>query len=161
MVFAAVDFPLNYAFYARNNTLLPALVGVASVGVYVAAALALVGPLGFIGLVWADTAKQAAHALVMAALLGWAVGALGAGVRRGLAQIAVAAAIMAATTALLSWALRALTVSLGAGAVDHWSNDLLQVLIAGGGGLLAYVAVLWRLRFEEVLLVWRRVRGGV
>ena len=28
MLFAAIDFPLNYAFYARNNTLLPALVGV-------------------------------------------------------------------------------------------------------------------------------------
>ena len=161
MVFAAVDFPLNFAFYARNNTLLPALVGVASVAVYSAVALALVGPLGFVGLVWADTAKQAAHALVMAALLGWTVGALGAGVRRGLAQIAVAAAAMAGVTALLSWALRALAVSLGAGDVDSWSNDALQLLIAGGGGLLVYVAVLWKLRFEEVLLVWRRVRRSV
>ena len=34
MVFAALDYPLNFAFYARNNTLLPALVGVASVAVY-------------------------------------------------------------------------------------------------------------------------------
>ena len=161
MVFAAVDFPLNFAFYARNNTLLPALVGVASVGVYVAVALALVGPLGFTGLVWADTAKQAAHALVMAALLAWTVGALGAGVRRGMAQIGLAAAAMAAVTAVLSWTLRALTVNLGGGDVDHWSNDALQVLIAGGGGLLVYVAVLWRLRFDEVLLVWRRVKRGV
>ena len=91
----------------------------------------------------------------------WTVGALGAGLRQGMAQIAVAAAAMALITALLSWALRALTVSLGAGDVGHWSNDVLQVLIAGGGGLLVYVAVLWRLRFDEVLLVWRRVRSGV
>ena len=28
MIFAAVDFPLNFAFYARFNTWLPALVGV-------------------------------------------------------------------------------------------------------------------------------------
>ena len=49
MLFAAVDFPLNYAFYARNNTLWPALVGVVSVGVYAVVALALVEGAGYLG----------------------------------------------------------------------------------------------------------------
>ena len=69
MVFAAIDFPLNYAFYARQNTLLPALVGVASVGVYVVVALTLLDHIGYLGLVWADTAKQAGHAVIISALL--------------------------------------------------------------------------------------------
>src|SRR5690606_18643183 len=78
MLFAAVDYPLNFAFYARFNTWLPALVGVISVGIYTVVALALIEPLGYIGLVWADTAKQAGHALIMVFLLWRVVGRLGA-----------------------------------------------------------------------------------
>ena len=90
MLFAAVDFPLNFAFYARNNTLLPALVGVVSVGVYVVAALTLVQPLGYLGLVWADTAKQAAHLIIMVLLLWRVVGRLGAHTVQGFGQVAFA-----------------------------------------------------------------------
>ena len=96
MIFAAVDFPLNFAFYARHNTLLPALVGVVSVGVYTIVALALVEPLGYLGLVWADTAKQLAHMVIMVLLLWRVVGPLGAGTVRGFALVALAAAVMAA-----------------------------------------------------------------
>ena len=87
MLFAAVDFPLNFAFYARNNTLLPALVGVVSVGVYIAVALILVQPLGYLGLVWADTAKQAAHLIIMVLLLWRVVGRLGAHTLQGFGQV--------------------------------------------------------------------------
>src|SRR4029453_10241694 len=69
MIFAAVDFPLNYAFYARNNTQLPALIGVLSTGAFWVVTFALVASLGYLGLVWADSAKQASHALMMAVLL--------------------------------------------------------------------------------------------
>lgn len=65
LTFAAVDWPLNYAYYARQNTLTPTLVGIAAVGVYVIVALSLMGPLGMIGLVWGDTAKHFSHALMM------------------------------------------------------------------------------------------------
>ncbi|HXF61341.1 MAG TPA: murein biosynthesis integral membrane protein MurJ, partial [Caldilineaceae bacterium] len=87
MLFAAVDYPLNFAFYARNNTWLPATVGIISVGIYVVVALGLVEPMGYLGLVWADTAKQAGHALIMAALLAWTVGRLGTQLGRGVALI--------------------------------------------------------------------------
>ena len=59
LIFATVDWPLNYAFYAREDTLTPALVGVLSVVIYVAVALLLIGRLGMLGLVLADSAKQA------------------------------------------------------------------------------------------------------
>ncbi|PJF45342.1 MAG: murein biosynthesis integral membrane protein MurJ, partial [Candidatus Thermofonsia Clade 3 bacterium] len=69
MLFAAIDFPLNFAFYARFNTWLPAAVGVLSVLIYTAVALALLQRMGFLGLVWADTAKQVGHAAIMVFLL--------------------------------------------------------------------------------------------
>ena len=67
--FAAVDYLLNNAFYARKNTLLPSLVGVGSVVLYFVAALILVSPFNYLGLVWADTIKHAGHMLVMIVLV--------------------------------------------------------------------------------------------
>ncbi|MGC8838838.1 MAG: murein biosynthesis integral membrane protein MurJ, partial [Anaerolineae bacterium] len=49
LVFASVDWPLNYAMYARQNTLTPALVGIFSVGVYLVAAVGFAAPLGRLG----------------------------------------------------------------------------------------------------------------
>ncbi|MCX7669714.1 MAG: murein biosynthesis integral membrane protein MurJ, partial [Anaerolineae bacterium] len=72
--FAGVDYLLNYAYYARQNTRTPAIVGVIGVGFYFAAALLLKGPLGFLGLVLADSAKQIGHAAIMSALLIRALG---------------------------------------------------------------------------------------
>ncbi len=104
LVFASVDWPLNYAFYARQNTVVPALVGVASVGVYLVVALAM-GPtanaLGlaanrvFIGLVLADSAKHAFHAGLMLVLVRRAAGgeALSAVGRTVLAAAAAAGAM--------------------------------------------------------------------
>ncbi|MCX6030117.1 MAG: murein biosynthesis integral membrane protein MurJ [Chloroflexi bacterium] len=74
LMFAGVDFLLNYTFYARQDTRTPATVGVIAVGFYFVAALTLKGPLGFLGLVLADSVKQAGHAVMMTALL---LGSLG------------------------------------------------------------------------------------
>jgi len=52
---------LNYAFYAQQDTLTPALVGILSVGVYLAVALTLIQPLGMLGLVLADSTKHLSH----------------------------------------------------------------------------------------------------
>jgi putative peptidoglycan lipid II flippase len=67
LVFAAIDWPLNVAFYARHDTLTPASVGVLSVAVYVVVAVMLLS-LGYLGLVLADSAKHLAHSTVMLAL---------------------------------------------------------------------------------------------
>ena len=66
--FAGVDFLLNYSFYARQNTRTPAIVGVISVGFYFVTALLLKDKIGFLGLVLADSAKQAGHAVIMTIL---------------------------------------------------------------------------------------------
>lgn len=151
MLFAAIDFPLNFAFYARNNTLLPALVGVLSVGVYVVVALVLLPRLGFLGLVWADTAKQAGHAVVMIALLRWRVGPLGSGMGRAALSLALAAAVMALT---MGGMLRMLG---GAGSQATWLAVFGLVVLVGGSGFVAYAGVLLLSGFEDAKVVAARL----
>ncbi len=150
MLFAAVDFPLNYAFYARNNTLWPALVGVLSVGVYAVVALVLVQGAGFLGLVWADSAKQASHALVMLGLLLWKVGPLGARMGQGMARIGAATLLMALGIWALGWGVKPL---LPAGSL----GDLLWLIVAGGGGAGIYGLTLLGLGMPEA----QEIRGYV
>jgi len=135
MIFAAVDFPLNFAFYARNNTLLPALVGVFSVIVYIIVAFLLLDWLSYLGLVWADSAKQAAHALVMLLFLYRRVGRLKSQLFESLWQLALGAAAMALVVAQLNRILGPLLPYNTMGA-------LVQLVIAGGIGLVTYGLVL-------------------
>jgi len=136
MLFAAIDFPLNYAFYARNNTLLPALVGVVSVLVYVIVAFALLERLSFLGLVWADSAKQASHALIMIALLGWRVKLVSVSALRSLVRIGCGTLVMTGSISLIR---QLLMPWLSGGQFA----DLLLLLFAGGTGVLAYGALLY------------------
>ena len=152
MLFAALDYPLNFAFYARNNTLLPALVGVASVIVYIVVALALVRPLGFLGLVWADTAKQAAHLVTMTFLLRRRVGRLGAHTVTGMVEVALAAVLLAAVT----WGVRQLLAPL---LPPTFLGSLLLVALAGGVGVAVFaLLLLWRGE-AEIKLIAAKVSG--
>ena len=154
-LFAAIDFPLIYAFYARNDTLLPALVGVLSVLVYAAVALVLLEGLGFLGLVWADTAKQGAHAVVMLGLLYWK---LGYALRRGQSDsvqegldlrpkgetgptVRTVGAVIGAAVAMVLVMVWLLSL-LDPGGTPSWSNDIARLVVGGGGGVLAYAGVL-------------------
>lgn len=65
---AALDQILIYAFYARQDTIRPVAVGVLSVGIYLAVALALVEPLGMVGLTLANAAQWTGHLVIMAIL---------------------------------------------------------------------------------------------
>jgi putative peptidoglycan lipid II flippase len=137
MLFAAMDFPLNFAFYARNNTLLPALVGVASVVCYAIIAWLLVESLGFLGLVWADTAKQAS---IMLLLVQWRIGGLAAATWRALAKMTAAGAL----TALPVWWLSPRL----AGGDGPWS-DVLAVITGAVVVVLVSIALLWVLRVDD------------
>jgi putative peptidoglycan lipid II flippase len=153
LVFAAVDWPLNYAFYARQDTLTPASVGVLSVFVYLMVALPLIGPLGMIGLVLADSAKHTAHALTMLVLLHRRVGNL-----RGHA--------VGATT------FKAVLVSAVMGALTYWIMVWLQgvvdagrlwgelVIVGGAGlaGLIVYGILVTLMGVEEVKAIREMVR---
>lgn len=148
LVFAAIDWPLNYAFYARQDTLTPALVGVFSVGVYLAVALLLIRPLGMRGLVLADSAKHFSHAVTMLLLTGRRIGRL--------ADLCLG---QAAGKALLAAGAMAGLMALALAGLNHlaafWpvSGVVARLLIVGltaGVGLLAYWALVTLLRVEEV-----------
>lgn len=152
MIFAAIDFPLNFAFYARFNTWLPALVGVISVGVYVVMALALVQPLGYLGLVWADTAKQASHAVIMVLLLWRVVGRLGAGTLAGFIAITLAGGAMVAAT-------YATTVLLAGRLPDGFLGALMLIALVGGIGIFVYTTMLMVLRISEAQVLAGAIRA--
>jgi putative peptidoglycan lipid II flippase len=152
LVFAAVDWPLNFAFYARHNTLTPNLVGVLSVGVYLIVALLLIRPMGFLGLVLADSAKQVSHCLAMLYLTHRRMGGLaGLGLARTAFKALLAAGLMAG---LLALALGPLSTWVRGGT----AGELLSVAVLGGLGALAYLGLAALLRVEELGLIRDLVR---
>lgn len=106
MVFAAIDQPLIFAFYARQDTWTPSLVGVLGVGVYLLVALPLVRPLGYLGLVLASSMQLAAHALIMLLLLQWRLRGLDVG---DLLDVGLRATGAALLMGLAVWGVLALT----------------------------------------------------
>jgi putative peptidoglycan lipid II flippase len=158
LIFAAVDQPLIFAFYARKDTWTPALVGVATVILYVILALGptLFAPLTLNGLILANSLKWAAHALLMLFLLQRGVDGLrGHGVERTLFKAAVASAAMGGVIYLIMGKAARIVPAGLAG----------EILLVGGVGLVgiaAYGVLAVLLRVEEVdllgraLLDWRR-----
>lgn len=152
LVFAAIDWPLNYAFYARQNTLTPALVGVLSVGVYLAVALALLRPWGMLGLVLADSAKHCSHALTMLALSQRQSRVLDRRLGVTVVKATLAAGVMAGVMAGALALCRRWLGSSGLG------ERLIQVAVPGGLGLLAYLGLAVLLRVDEIELLGALLR---
>ena len=154
--FAGVDFLLNYTFYARQNTRTPATVGVISIGFYFVTALLLKdGPLGFRGLVLADSAKQLSHAVIMSALLLRSVG------RLRNQQIQRTFAISAGASLLMGVVIYVVIQAIGRVAPDGKLGSLLIVVVAGGIGGALYLLVMRRMRVQEISRVVDSVAGRV
>ncbi len=159
LTFAAIDLPLVFAFYARKDTLTPALVGVLGVVVYLIVALSLIRPLGMIGLILANSTQLTVHALTMLDLLQRRMGELG---RYGIMPLVIktlfASLVMGGVTYLV---LGRLQGALGA---DTLVSKLVIVGGAGGVGLVTYLGMIALLRVEEAKLVrdviWRKVRSS-
>ena len=159
LTFAAIDLPLVFAFYARKDTLTPALVGVLGVVVYLTVALSLIRPLGMIGLILANSAQLTIHALTMLALFQRRMGGLGGHGITALALKALFASLVMGGVTYL--ALSGLQRVLDA-------NTLVGKLVivggAGGVGLAMYLGMIALLRVEEARLVgemiWRKVRSS-
>ena len=155
LVFAGVDFLLNYTFYARQDTLTPAIVGVIAVGMYFVAALTLKGPLGFLGLVLADSVKQFGHAAIMTVLLLRGVGRLHH--ERILSTLAGASGAALVMGLFVSLSARWLATWLPAGVV----GELLVVLIAGAAGAALYLWLLYLLGVPEIRALWASARRAL
>ncbi|HSJ59574.1 MAG TPA: murein biosynthesis integral membrane protein MurJ [Anaerolineae bacterium] len=153
LIFASVDFPLNYAFYARQDTVTPALVGVLSVAVYLGVALALLRPLGMLGLVLADSAKHFSHATTMLYLTQRRIGPLadlGLGGTTG--RVAVATVVMGVVV------VGALAGVERVAGVPGLVADTLAVAVPAGLGAAAYLGVALVLGVGEVGMVRDMVR---
>ncbi len=155
LMFAGVDFLLNYTFYARQDTRTPAIVGVVSVGFYFVAALLLKGPMGFLGLVLADSVKQLGHMTIMVVLLWRSVGRLRSQQILGtLVRAASASAVMGVGVwAIARW-------------LDPWARtgvvgEAVVVGVAGGAGALFYLAVLRWLGVSEVVTLSRALTSRI
>lgn len=168
LVFAAIDQPLVFAFYARQDTLTPALAGVAGMLIYLAAGLVplLVRPLAITDLALANAIQLTSHALLMIVLidrrLRRASGGAGLG-GQGLGGQGLGGAALRAGLGALLMAPPAYLVELGVRAalagLPLLAARATALAAAGLTGLAVYVAVLWLLRAPELAEALRRARA--
>lgn len=153
LLFAALDQLLIFAFYARNDTKTPVLVGLVSIGGYGLAALAALGAahLGFKALALADSVKQIVHATLCFWLLWrWQGGLAGFGLGRTALKIAFGSVVAALVCVAM--------LRLGAH-VHHGLALLAFVLVACTLALISYFAALALVRTEELAILFRRIRA--
>jgi len=149
LTFAAIDQPLIFAYYARQNTLTPALVGLLGVGFYLTAALlpTLVRPMQMSDLVLANSVQWLGHALVML----WLVNRLATLRGRGLEPTILKAGVASAVMGLILWA----TLPL----MKMWLPPvglLAELGLVGSLSLIGagiYLLLLWLLRTQELSLL--------
>jgi putative peptidoglycan lipid II flippase len=155
--FSAVDQVLLFAFYARKNTLTPALIGVAQFGVYLAIALSTYRVWGMPGLVVANSAQLAFHAIATGFFLWRAMRADGGLGGYGIVATALKAAGASAALGLVSfgtwWALS------GAVPGDTLLGEAVLLGVPVALGLGVYAALVWSMRLPEVELVLSKVRA--
>jgi putative peptidoglycan lipid II flippase len=148
--FAAIDLLLVFAFYARQNTLTPALIGLISLAAYMVVAIFLLPWYSFFALMIADSVKHLVHTGVSAWLLGRGMGGYG---NQRLITTAARASLAAAGMGALTFGTMILLdrgLPVG-GTLAH----ALIVVGAGGVGLVSFAALASLLGLQE----WRWVRG--
>ncbi|NJR12951.1 hypothetical protein HC776_03650 [bacterium] len=143
--FAAIDLLLVYAFYARKDTVTPALVGVLSLIIYLVAAVALLPRYGLFSLMIADSIKHIVHALISAIVLRAHLD----GFAR---QRLIATSLKAVTAAAVMGVMGAILVPrfmmwLGGGG---FVREGIVVIVAGGLCAAVYIGLALLLRIEEL-----------
>lgn len=149
--FAAIDLLLVFAFYARQNTLIPALVGLLSLAAYMVVAIGLLPWYSFFALMIADSVKHLVHTGVSAWLL-WR--GLDGYAGQRIISTTVRASIAAAGMGVVTFGLSTLLESVvPGGRIGHG----ITVLAAGGAGLITFSLLASWLKLDE----WRWIRGIV
>jgi putative peptidoglycan lipid II flippase len=155
LVFAAIDQPLVFAFYARKDTLTPALVGlICNVGIYLAVALippALYGrPLQVTDLAIANSVQWMSHALIMLFLTRLRLGGLGG---FGLWSLIGKAVVGSSVMAVIAYvAITALNAVLGDSSILREGIGVIGAALAGFGIYLG-IMVWWKV--PEISMIWR------
>ena len=149
---------LVYAFYARQDTLTPALVGALSLAVYMLVAILLFPTLGLFSLMIADSVKHFVHAAICGVILARRVEGLG---RQRLWTTFARSGLASLLTGLVVWLLLPpLTLRIGS---DGLLAELLLMLLGGGVFALTFALLAWGLRLQELRwllrLLTQRIRG--
>jgi putative peptidoglycan lipid II flippase len=136
---AAIDQVLIFAFYARKNTLTPNLVQGAAIGFYLLATLPLLWltQLGFLALVIGNSVQWIGHALLMFWLARQVMPLHGQRLGEAVFKAVLASALMA----LAVYTFLAVTAGLPL---------IVQTVLAGGVGVLAYIGLCIVLRVEAL-----------
>jgi putative peptidoglycan lipid II flippase len=151
--FAAVDLLLVYAFYARQDTLTPALVGLLSLLVYMVVALALLPQYGLFSLMIADSTKHITHASVSAYLLRRRMDGLGQQRllltigKTGLAALAMGVVARLTLPYFFRWF-----------GTPGLVNELLMVGLSGGLSAAVFLSAAALLRIQELRWMGRMIR---
>ena len=145
---------LVHAFYARQDTLTPALIGAYAIAVYLGVALVLLPHIGLLSLMVADSIKHVLHMTISALILRRRIGRLaGQSVVRTLLASILAAAVMGGL------ALGLLNVIRDALPGTGLLAELAAVAGPGLAGAALYALLLALLRVDEVRLLWDTLRG--
>jgi len=161
LIFAGVDQPLVFAFYARKDTLTPAIVGlICNVGIYLAVALippALSGrPLQVTDLAIANSVQWMSHALIMLFLTRARLGGLGG---FGLWSLVGKAVLGSAAMGLGAYvAVNAINTLLGESSVLRESIGVIGAAVIGFGIYLG-IMVIWKV--PEIGMMWHIFRRRV
>jgi len=157
LFFAAVDQLLIFAFYARKNTLTPALVGVGTTVLYaiIAISLSRMGALTLPLLILVNSLKWAAHALLMLALTWRCLGSLSS---HGLWTLTLKSACASLGMAAVVWqAVRMLLAAVPPGLVG-------ELLVVGGAGVVgatSYILLALLLNLEEIYVLRAALFDGL
>lgn len=155
--FSAIDQVLLFAFYARKNTLTPAMIGIAQFAVYLSIAFGTYKTWGMAGLVLANSAQLAFHAIVTAVFLLRAMRGAGGLRGYGIVSTGVKAGGAALVLALISFGAWWLITQQFPQQSD---NLLAEALILGIPSLLGgavYITLIWRMKLPEVELMLGKI----
>lgn len=143
--FAAVDLLLVYAFYARQDTLTPALIGLLSLALYMVAVVALIGQFGLFSLMIADSLKHMVHAVASAVLLTRRINGLGG-------QRLVSTILKAGLAALVMGVAASVITPLLAQVLpgDTLIQEILLVSGSGIASILVFLTMASLIQLEEL-----------
>jgi putative peptidoglycan lipid II flippase len=150
--FAAIDLLLVYAFYARQDTLTPALVGLISLSAYMVVAVALFPRLGLFSLMIADSLKHIIHALASGYLLARRMDGLGS--QRLLLTLGKAGAAALLMGLLATVLLPVLVSRFGSGLL----REALVLAVSGGLSVIVFLGLAFLMRIEELRWLWGLLR---
>ena len=152
--FAAIDLLLVFAFYARHDTLTPALIGLLSLIVYMITALFLLPQYSFFALMIADSMKHLVHASVSGWLLMRRTGGLSG---QKLIQTAARALLAAVLMGGVGLGLLALLDSQQLTS-SQTINELMTVASVGAICGVFYLVLADWLGIAEIQMFFKKVR---